>query len=299
MHTLFAIEPAAINNWHDFRYVIEKFGFSKGMLIAKYPSTWPKMVLEACKGNVSDNEYLKIVEKLQQAKENKWIKTGFPYMPSMGWKENLNNQGVIDKLNAVLVASEADDHLYFSVDSAHEMLFENNREVEVKRIAKELARAAQFIIADASSIYIVDPYFQPKNKCLKVLEELICLAKDQKSKLRDIFVFSAHSVDPRHKGLIENDYRKSLSKCDSKGMSFHFYLLDDDNLEWDFHARYLLSNVAGLRFDRGFVEPEPHEQREHKTDVVCLEVDTVERLYRQYGNNDLGLKYIEYIYLDL
>jgi len=27
MHAIFAIEPEAINNWHDLRYAVEKFGY--------------------------------------------------------------------------------------------------------------------------------------------------------------------------------------------------------------------------------------------------------------------------------
>ena len=42
MHSIFAIEPEAINNWQDLRYIVEKFGFNKGILIGSYPENWFK-----------------------------------------------------------------------------------------------------------------------------------------------------------------------------------------------------------------------------------------------------------------
>ena len=59
-------------------------------------------------------------------------------------------------------------------------------------------------------------------------------------------------------------------------------LLPVDDLKYDFHARYLFSRRAGLRFDRGFVEPGDHDQRDHLTDVVCLTDALVEELNSRY-----------------
>ena len=55
-----------------------------------------------------------------------------------------------------------------------------------------------------------------------------------------------------------------------------------DQLDQDIHARYLFNQKAGLRFDRGFVEPEAHNEREHETDIVCMDTDLVNRLYARF-----------------
>jgi len=55
-----------------------------------------------------------------------------------------------------------------------------------------------------------------------------------------------------------------------------------DQLDHDFHARYLFNQRAGLRFDRGFVEPEDHNEREHETDVICMDAELVNSLYARF-----------------
>src|SRR6266481_4047429 len=43
----YALEPALLSNWQNFRYFAEKFGVSKGRLISRYPRTWQRLVLES------------------------------------------------------------------------------------------------------------------------------------------------------------------------------------------------------------------------------------------------------------
>lgn len=42
----YALEPALLNNWKDFRYFAEKFGVSRGRMIARYPKRWKRLVYE-------------------------------------------------------------------------------------------------------------------------------------------------------------------------------------------------------------------------------------------------------------
>src|SRR5690606_3290498 len=120
---------------------------------------------------------------------------------------------------------------------------------------------------------------------------IITIARIYGEKLKNIVVFSAQSIDPRDAGEVKNDYQRLLNSWVDQGVEFQFYRLDDQNLDWDFHARYLFSDIAGLRFDRGFVEPEDHGEREHKTDVACLEAWTVEELLVKFcsGKDELNI----------
>ena len=56
--------------------------------------------------------------------------------------------------------------------------------------------------------------------------------------------------------------------------------------DFDFHARYLLTDQAGLRYDRGFIEPSDHDERAKLTDVVCLERGTIKDLLTQHNVDD-------------
>jgi len=76
-------------------------------------------------------------------------------------------------------------------------------------------------------------------------------------------------------------------------------MLSAESLEQDFHARYLFSQRAGLRFDRGFVEPEDHAQRDHLTDVACLDESWVAELNSRYQAIEDGLANAELVILPL
>lgn len=82
-----------------------------------------------------------------------------------------------------------------------------------------------------------------------------------------------------------------------QGVCIRIHLLSDAALDQDFHARYVFSTCAGLRFDRGFVEPPDHGQREHLTDVVCLGERRMAELNNRYLETEDGLANAESIVL--
>lgn len=73
----FAVEPAAINNWQDFRFIYDQVGVEHGRLISRFPGKWAGMVIEAVKANphVRDIERSSIVTKLQNLERNKMAST--------------------------------------------------------------------------------------------------------------------------------------------------------------------------------------------------------------------------------
>lgn len=143
MHAIFAIEPEAINNWPGLRYAVEKFGYSKGLLIARYPGKWERMVMEACKLNgVGDLDMARVVERLQAIKSDRLVRMGLPYGDG-DWLENVGAEGVLNRLSAILVRNQVVSEKFHRLDDAHENLFENRRDFRVKRTANELAQAAK------------------------------------------------------------------------------------------------------------------------------------------------------------
>lgn len=281
MHTIFAIEPEAINNWSDFRYAIEKFNFSNGLLIGRYPKSWIKLVHEACKNNITnDIEIAKVVEKLSQIKHDRLIPLSENFTPG-DWIENTRQQEVLDKVKLILVKQNEVTAQHVRLDDVNEDIFCNHREVSVPRTANDLAKAAEYLLRDAIAIQIIDPYFNPKNHCLKVLLAFLELNKINKDSLEIINIYSAHSKDPRPLVDIKNDYKKGLNEWTGK-VKFQVFRLNNAGLDWDFHARYLLSNTNGLRFDRGFNEPIDHGKRAHLTDIMCMETQSVLELNEKY-----------------
>ncbi|MDH1560735.1 hypothetical protein N5I19_17395 [Pseudomonas chengduensis] len=282
MHTIFAIEPDAINNWHDLRYAVEKFGYSKGLLIARYPGKWERMVVEACKLNgVSDLDLTRVVERLRAIKGDRLVRMGLPYGDG-GWLENVGVEDVLNKLSAVLVRNQVISDKFHRIGDAYENLFENHRDFRVKRNANALAEAAKYVLTASDQIVLVDPYFQSRRKCTKVLDSMLRVCQENDFLIKQVIVFTDYNTDPRDLTVVSQQYETLLGVWGERNVRITVCRVAGNQLNHDFHARYLFNQKAGLRFDRGFVEPEAHNEREHETDVICMDTELVNRLYARF-----------------
>ena len=82
-----AVEPESLSSWAVFRYVMEKLSFSNGLVLTKFPKSWPKILLE--KLDVGDIERQKIVTKLQAYKNDRMVSSGMAYKPGLSWMDNI------------------------------------------------------------------------------------------------------------------------------------------------------------------------------------------------------------------
>lgn len=290
MHAIFAIEPGAIDNWKDLKYALEKFGYSKGLLIARFPKPWPRLVIEACeRRGVGEVERARIVEKLRQAQNDRLVRMGLPF-DGDDWIANVRQDGVHEHLSAVLVRDKHDAERFHCLAEVEEALFENRRDVQVRRNAKALAEAARYVLLSSDRVVLVDPYFEAKPRCCKVLQAMIKLCREHGHQLSEVVVYTAKGTLKRHANHDMADYERLLSGDLAQDIKLRIYMLSAEGLDQDFHARYLFSQRAGLRFDRGFVEPEDLMQRDHLTDVACLDEGRVAELNIRYlgGVDDLA-----------
>ena len=297
MHAIFAIEPDAINNWSDLRYTVEKFGYSKGLLIARYPGKWERMVMETCKlNNVSDLDLTRIVEKLRTIKGDRLVRMGLTYGDG-NWLENVGVDAVLNQLSAVLVRNQIVSDKFHRIDDAHENLFENRRDFRVKRNANALAEAAKYLLTTSVELVLVDPYFQSKRKCTKVLDSMLRICQANEAIPSQVIVFTDYSIDSRDSIIVRKEYENQLQAFVELDVKVTIYRVAGDQLDQDFHARYLFNHKAGLRFDRGFVQPEDHNEREHETDVICMDTAFANELYTRFIESRESINIVDEIVL--
>lgn len=284
MHAVFAVEPEAINNWSDFRYLIEKFGFPNGALIAKYPKRWQRLVLEACDANkVKDRERSKIVEKLSEIKHDRLISQSFPYDGKQLWLDNAIQPEVSQLFDGLVLAEKNAAENSYSIDDISEEVFQNRRETRVLRDSRSLADASRCLLVDAQEVILIDPYLRPKRSCTNLLNAFVDLALEKGNGVKKLVIHMAYSQDPRERQDVIADYLRYMREKVADGLTIQVVRWNDDALDFDFHARYLITDKkVGLRYDRGFVEPSDHDARRHQTDVVCMERATVNGLLDQY-----------------
>ena len=243
------------------------------------------MVLASCEAQgVGESEYLKIVEKLTEVKKNKLLKLGLPYEGSK-WSCSIIKGGIFNQFDAILVKKALNVVNAYEVDTVPESIFENRREASILRDANSLAKAAEYLLSGTSRVFLVDPYFQNKKKCTKVLNAMMDLANKKHNKLREVFVYLSYEKCPYPSAQLLDFYHKELKKWLNEGIIFKFYRVNGEMRNWDFHARYIFTAYAGIRYDRGFVEPAAHDERKQKTDVSCMESNTVDELYQKFYQN--------------
>ncbi|EGQ8412421.1 hypothetical protein LHO93_002569 [Vibrio parahaemolyticus] len=298
MHSLFAIEPEAIDNWADFRYTVEKFGYSNGLLIARYPKRWFALVMEACRKNgLGDIQLKRIEEKLSQIKQDRVYKFSQSYDSEIDWIHNTTSDAICSQLDAILTKADFDNAKVHPLNQVDENLFQNRRDINIKRTANCLAESAKFVISDSSKFTLVDPYFQSKNRCLKVLVALLTVCGNMGRKNCDFVIHTAYSKYPISVEQFKNECTAMLAPFSNDKTTIQVVRWSDDYLDFDFHARYFISEKAGLRIDRGFVEPEDVAQRENMTDLTCMDENRKNEILSQFSNYEGNPKVIDHFQL--
>jgi hypothetical protein len=260
----YAVEPQAIGtSWQDFRYLIEKFGFDRGRLIAQFPKSWVKDVYDASAG-MKDVERHRFVETLNQAKQRKLIRSRRPYDPALGsWLDNAVAQQATSPFHAIIAqhnpAGRADT---VSVDEVHEAhpLLASAHAWQVQRSGAALAQAMGPLLRSGRTILFVDRYFDIRKarygETLRACLEVIA-ADGGKPPRCEIHSCDHDSRPPAE--LIERDAHKWLKGILPDGFAVTLFTWKERTGGEDFHARDLLTDVGGLNVESGFSAEGEHQ----------------------------------------
>lgn len=287
--SVFSVEPEALKQWSDFRYIMEKFGFSKGNILAKVPKSWPKLVLDniETEGPVGR---LKFVEKLKQYKEDRMISLSCNFDGNLEWNQNIPRISDSDLVDKIIISNTSKNFYneYPTPEEVDEEYFKSPTEIQVETDASSLANPAELLLMFDNKYVMVDPYFGvTKKSCTNVLRKFIETSLKHHNKVH-FSIIAANKSAPK-------DPKKSIKAfCetfpdylieDRVSLCFR-YSVDDSQL----HARYFLTSSSGLRYDKGFREGDSKE----KMDISILDDALHKTLIKKYINNDDPDVYEEY-----
>jgi hypothetical protein len=256
----FAIEPSALRDWEDFRYVMEKMGFGQGRVVVAMPKAWIKQLLESLGNDVPEIKRKRFVEKLHRYKQDRIVRSGWEYDPSVLWVENAARaelKGLIEKV-LVATASSADTTgcRYPTTADIDEDFFECCREIRCCSTAEALAHAARVFLEVSHFAIFVDPYFDiANNRYLEVLKEMVRHAVAG-PRCRTFSIFAASERSPKTDGL-KGMFDSVIGPAVTPGFAIETCFVAKTS-RLDFHARYLLTSAGGLRYDRGFDVRQPN-----------------------------------------
>lgn len=260
----YALEPAVMSDWNNFRYFYEKFGVEHGRLISRFPSKWKKRVWKACRHFyetcelTSDIKLKKIEESLMNI-EDKLTISSRDYDNEKNWIENAIEQHTNNPFRAIISSNNPSNDSYILLADELDVtntLWDVKREKVIPRRAEEITSCARLLIKLSKEIIIVDPFYNPADdRWMKTIECILGCCSDNDYIKR----FEIHTKIVRYERGREETRETWLSNCQRfvpKNMPSNFSIKmirwreHDDRL----HPRYILTEKGGIRVDAGLDE---------------------------------------------
>ena len=278
MNEEFAIEPTALRDFKDVRYVLSKFGFHEGRFISALPGEWVKEVyaqievLNDGPSKLGAKELLRITQK----ERGGIVGSGVCFDRSKPWIKNAIGCG--REIAGILVSKETkpEGDNCQSIEVVNESFFGSTRECKVRATVEEFGRVAARLIEFSHEIYLVDPYLlnnphlHPSS--LDVLKEFIRIGA--RGRCKNFVVYTE----------IKTSYEFLRKHFQGTGASIRVCQIEQGNADDDLHPRYLLSKFGGIRFDKGFM---PEDIRR---DVSVIDIGMHSELCKLYLDGEHGFK---------
>jgi hypothetical protein len=260
MHKEYAVDPGTIAaSWDSFLYLIEKFGFHKGRVISQFPRKWEEMVMRSAESLLPVAKK-RLEVKLVSVRDQVLVKSGRHYEQMGSWLKSALESHKAQPFHAVL--TDCTDALHSLIikradcDEAHPLLAVSTAR-DVARLPDALASAARFLLQNSRKIKFVDPYFDPsREKWLKTLKAFVSLSVDGGRK--NLVDFEYHYCEKENARPTQPTAEEFKQKCGSwlrdvlaNRASVVFYRWRERPRGELFHARYILTERGGLKFDVG------------------------------------------------
>jgi hypothetical protein len=277
MIDLFAVEPTAFEDCKDLKLLLGQVGFHRGRMIARCPKQWIRSVLESVSGS-RRTEFVEILRK----HEKDFVKIGSTLDQSKSWLDNarhLKRQKII--CDAIVARGSDAEFPDLDVDDEYFESFGGSAR-NVLSSPDGYAEASSFLLQKSKyGIAIFDPLIGLlESRWKKVLERMADVAMSGTCRKFNVFTLLRKDCIEQ----IERGAPQFFSNVCKAGVSVNYTVLRDiGSPDADDHARYLISYLGAMQFDRGFDAEEPPRERK----VSLLPPALANSLARQFLDGDL------------
>lgn len=246
----YAVEPSALRTYSDLRYVVEKFGYSHGRLLSKFPSDWIRQV-HAALHDLPDVQRLAATQLLRRLKADGLESFGRQFMPGSSWVANAIRENSIRAFGAIIAAQSAEGCI--SVDDLTEERLACPRSVRVIASAANLCVPMTLLLRCEPELVFVDPYWRvSRPKYRAVMQQMLAIASEGKCRTLTFVCRAGDEAEEiaHVRRLIQTNFGDWLRS----GFTIRACQVADSMTEHKLHARYVIGQRAGLRYDKGFDE---------------------------------------------
>jgi hypothetical protein len=278
----FAVEPACLDSWQTFRYLIEKFGVSHGRLISRFPKDWIRKVMEHCScGSFTFVQKQRLEIEMKRIRQYALIRSGRDYENSISWMENAIAQHIDSKpFHAIIVkkALQHEDYLLEAEDISHNVpIWAVPRERKIQRSVDALSDAVEPLLKISNRILFVDKMFRTNpfaDRWKATLESFLKRAVKGRENIPSLeyhFEFPPADfgipVESRREAF-QKEADEYLQEILPQGVSLklHRWTRRHDQSDF-FHGRYILTERGGIRIDWGLDQGRSGET----TDITLMD----------------------------
>jgi len=298
----YVLEPELVATWHtDLHYYhfIKNFGFdpddgrATGRVVAQYPSSWKKRVLNAFRANsgFSAEPFVKkqrIDVLLEQLGRIRACRSGSTWNDQYTWLENAEKENKRHQFYAILACNPSNNpQVICGEDVLPGMdpppLWSVPREEPVLRTATSMATHLKPMLRCATRILFVDPHFRPSEPRFRnPLEQFLKIICDGS---RDV-TLEYHTGDTISQGLLQTHCQQYLPRIIPPGFTLTVRRWKERNIGEELHDRYILTDIGGVEIPRGLDESDRYDLDESKRgtiDISRSSYETWQQRLEHYG----------------
>lgn len=269
----FAIQPEVMATWSHFRELRRDFGVGRGRLISVFPLDWKAKVEKLAKDLNQEIKAASILNALNgylYKGDHIFLRTNRPgYKAERDWLDNAERSvlpapfhAIVAKANPRGVATVLVAGVFDSTTPPYDV----RTQLDVPRAPEDLADCCALLLENCEEIRIVDPYFSAINRgftnTFKAVLDRLGAGRRKLHRLELHVecpeVFDA-SVQASH---YSHAFDRHVSTVNKLRVVFW------KDLPEGFHARYLLTEFGGVKFDWGF---DQGNSPQHLNEVLLLE----------------------------
>jgi len=264
----YAVDPGSLTDWRSIRTLADKVGVPKGRIIARLPKTWFRDLYDRfATVSVIENANL---EKALRRLERSVLPTGrAKKLRASTWLETAEDEHRQRPFRAIIAAENPRSHPAIvpleDLNEDHER-WEAQRELPLAREGDVWVDAIKLLLTSCSELMFIDPHFKPDaSRYQRTLKALCVAATSNNSRLTKIEYHVESKGDP---GFFESACQKDIPFLVPQGVDLEVVLWSCKAGGQDFHARYVLTNHGGIRFEQGL---DDSKSTTSTTDVSLLD----------------------------
>ena len=275
----FAVNPECVCSIGDIRDLEKRFGFRHGAVISEFPRSWIAEVKEQAQ-RLEEPTRTAFKDRVSRLRETAMVRMG-RNGTGTDWLARTLQSHSTKPFHAILHKVDEGPCRCFADALDDDALFSVLREAKVTRSAQSLVSAIQPLVQGSERFALIDPYFKPDRYFSKFVEELIrcATAVTRKRIYIDVHLESVSNVGVDASEIFS--FGEWVAQLGTQLTVTVSWWKDQGNGE--LHPRYLITERAGVRFDRGFKIPSDMDQQNHDTDVIMMTDAMVKEVESRYS----------------